>query len=59
MDKFQIQDVLENEYGTSDPLEVPERERWLLYERFKQSLGYIDPDEYTRQIILITDALEL
>lgn len=61
MDKIEILDALEETYGTSNPQDVPESERWILYENIKSNIRGIskDPDEYTRQIIVISEALEL
>lgn len=61
MDKIEILQSLEEEYGTSNPLEIPESDRWVLYENFKSNirLSSNNPDEYTRQIIVISEALQL
>jgi len=61
MEKAEILEALEELYGTSNPLDVPEPDRWMLYENFKSNIRNIskDPDDYTRHIITISEALEL
>ena len=61
MDRNEILQILEDDYGTSNPLEIPEIERWRLYDKlkFSISMSQATADEYTRQIILISDTLEL
>lgn len=60
MDKNEIIQILEDDFGTSNPLEIPEQDRWRLYETIKSNLiPTTNPDDYTRQIITISEALEL
>ena len=61
MDRNEIIEILEDNYGTSNPLDLAEIERWRLYDKLKFSIAmsHATPDEYTRQIILISDTLEL
>lgn len=61
MDKNEIIQILEDDYGTSDPLDIPDKDRWRLYETLKSNIrvNTSNPDDYTRQIILISEALEL
>lgn len=61
MDRTEILDALEEIHGTSNPLDVPERDRWILYENIKSNIRNIgmNPDDYTKQIIVICEALEL
>lgn len=61
MDKSQIIQILEDDYGTSIASEIPEIDRWRLYETLKSNirLNSSNPDDYTRQIILISETLEL
>ena len=61
MDKIEILEALESTHGTSNPLEVPELARWQLYETIKSNIrdSSRNPDDYTRQIILISETLEL
>jgi hypothetical protein len=61
MDKSEIIQILEDDYGTSNPLDIPESDRWYLYENLKSNIRLQNgnPDEYTKQIILISEALEL
>lgn len=61
MDKQEILTSLEESYGTSNPLEVSESERMSLYEILRSNirLSSNNPDDYTRQIILISETLEL
>ena len=61
MDRNEILQILEDDYGTSNPLEIPELERWILYENLKSniSLNTKNPDDYTREIITISEALQL
>lgn len=59
MDKAQILETLEELHGTLMPDEVTEADRWNLYEDLKSKLKGLSPDQYTAQIILIVEALEL
>jgi hypothetical protein len=61
MDKSEIIQILEDDYGTSNPLDIPESDRWHIYENLKSNIRLQNgnPDEYTRHIILISEALEL
>ena len=61
MDKIEILEALESAHGTTNPLDVPEPDRWQLYESIKSNirLNSSNPDDYTRQIILISETLEL
>jgi len=61
MDKIEILEALESIHGTSNPLDVSEPERWQLYETIKSNIRNCssNPDDYTRQIILISETLEL
>lgn len=61
MDKIEILEALESIHGTSNPLDVSEPERWQLYETIKSNirLNTSNPDDYTRQIIFISETLEL
>ena len=61
MDKIEILEALESAHGTSNPLEVAESDRWQLYETIKSNIRDCtpNPDDYTRQIILISETLEL
>ena len=61
MDKIEILEALESIHGTSNPLEVPELDRWQLYETIKSNIrdSSRNPDDYTRQIILISETFEL
>ena len=61
MDKIEILEALESIHGTYNPADVPEPERWQLYENIKSNIRNCsnNPDDYTRQIILISETLEL
>ena len=61
MDKIEVLEALESIHGTSNPADVSEPERWQLYETIKSNirLNTSNPDDYTRQIILISETLEL
>lgn len=59
MEKAQILETLDEIYGTQIPDEVTEADRWNLYEELKSKLKGLSPDQYTAQIILIAEALEL
>lgn len=60
MDRNEILQVLEDDYGTSNPLEISELDRWRLYENLKSNIQTTsNPDDYTRQIIIISETLEL
>ena len=60
MDKIEILESLESAHGTYNPLEVSESDRWQLYETIKSHINCsTNPDDYTRQIILISETLEL
>ena len=60
MDKAQILQILEDDYGTSNPLDIPESDRWELYSNLKSNIkSNGDPNEYTRQIILMCEVLDL
>jgi len=59
MDKIEILEALESTHGTSIPSDVSEFERWKLYEDIKSNIQNCSPDDYTRQIILICETLEL
>lgn len=61
MDKIEILEALESVHGTSIPSDVSEPDRWRLYETIKSNirLSTKNPDDYTRQIILISETLEL
>ena len=61
MDKIEILEALESIHGTSNPLDVSEPERWQLYETIKSNirLNTSNPDDYTRELILISETLEL
>ena len=57
MDKSEIIQILEEDYGTSIPSEVPETERIALSERLRFELKP-SPD-YSKQLVTISEALEL
>jgi hypothetical protein len=59
--KEEILEALQDLYGTSEPDEVSESERWYMYENMKSNIRNCggNPDEYTRQIILISEVLKL
>ena len=61
MDRSEILQILEDDYGTSDPLQIAERDRWELYVTLKSNirLETNNPDDYTRQIIMIAEVLSL
>jgi len=61
MDKIEILETLESTHGTSTPSDVDESDRWKLYEDIKSNIreSTPNPDDYTRQIILISETLEL
>jgi len=61
MDKIEILETLESTHGTSIPSDVDESDRWKLYEDIKSNIreSTPNPDDYTRQIILISETLEL
>lgn len=61
MERQEIESILQQDYGTSNALDVPEPERWQLYEILKSNIRFQskNPDDYTRQLILISDTLEL
>jgi len=60
MDKDEILQILDDTYGSRNPIDVPESDRWRLYENIKSNIkATSNPDEYTRQLILICDVLEL
>ena len=61
MDKIEILEALESIHGTSTPSDVSESDRWQLYESIKSNIRNCspNPDDYTRQIILICETLEL
>ncbi len=61
MDKIEILEALESIHGTSNPQEVSEFDRWNLYETIKSNIRNTskNPDDYTSQIIRISEALEL
>ena len=61
MDRSEILQILEDDYGTSDPLQIDERDRWELYVTLKSNirLETNNPDDYTRQIIMIAEVLSL
>jgi len=61
MDKIEILESLEAIHGTSEPRDVSESDRWNLYETLKTKIRLTtsNPDDYTRQLILISDTLEL
>jgi len=60
MDKDEILQILEDNYGTSNPLDISESDRWELYSNLKSNIeSGGDPNEYTRQIILMCEVLDL
>lgn len=60
MDKIEIIEALEDTFGTSEPKDVNESDRWILYSNLKSNIkATSSPDDYTRQIILICETLEL
>lgn len=60
MDKIYITEALEEAYGTSNPQDVDEYDRWQLYVTLKSQIKTSkNPDDYTRQVILIAEVLEL
>lgn len=61
MDKSEILQILEDDYGTSNPLEIPDSDRAILYENLRSNIRLQNgnPEEYTRQLIIISEALEL
>lgn len=60
MDKSEILEAIQSVYGC-EPSDLTDSERWSLYETLKSQIRNCggNPDEYTRQIILISEVLEL
>lgn len=61
MDKQEVYDYLEVEFNVGEPSELSEKNKHIAYERLKHKLATRDlsPDEYTRQIITLSDHLEI
>lgn len=61
MDKNEIIQILEDDYGTSDPNEISESERRQLFERLKFSLqmSFCNAEDYTKGIVIMYETLEL
>ncbi|MDR9419493.1 hypothetical protein [Gracilimonas sp.] len=61
MDKNEIIQILEDDYGTSNPNDLSETDRAILFETLRSNirLDSSNPDEYTKQLIIISEALEI
>jgi hypothetical protein len=64
MDKSEINAILQYEFNTSEDFDfsnIPVTERWLLYEVVRKKIQDmpLTPEQYTQQIIKLSDILEI